>query len=172
MSKSIFLSVVVANLIHVSKDISKMNLVTYPLIISKDYKRYEFLSEGPKGKIKKVVLYQPMGEYLYNLSFGDWDETRQAINDSMRSNNNDRNKVVATVAFTVIEFIKHYPDVLVLAKGSTSSRTRLYQIGISVNWHIIGQQFHVRGFYNGAWEPFVNGRNYQAFFIGNPIENN
>ena len=39
---------------------------------------YEFFSEGPKGKIKKVVRYRLIEAYpnkVYNLGFGDKDET-------------------------------------------------------------------------------------------------
>ena len=56
-----------------------MNLETYPVKAGKDYKRYEFFSEGPKGTIRKVVFYQYMGENIYNLSFGDWDEVREKL---------------------------------------------------------------------------------------------
>jgi len=66
---------------------------------------------------------------------------------------------VATVASTVIDFLKHHPEALVIAKESTQSRTRLYQMGISDNWHAIRRQFHVEGLYNGEWEPFVPGKN-------------
>ena len=71
---------------------------------------YEFLSEGPRGTIKKVVLYQELEQGIYNLAFGDWDEKAYKIIDHTKTNNNDRNKILATVAATVIDFMKHYPQ--------------------------------------------------------------
>lgn len=100
-----------------------------------------FLSEGPRGIIKKVVAYQKIRDNIYNLAFGDWDEKAQKPNDKARSNNGDRNKVLATVASTVISFIQYYPSAIVFAEGSTPAKTRLYQIGINHHWLEINQVF-------------------------------
>lgn len=96
-----------------------MNLDKYPIISDNEHMAYEFLSEGPNGTVKKVVFFQEIGDNLYNLAFGDWDEIKQKIDDKARSNNNDRDKVLATVASTVIDFIKYYPEASVFARGST-----------------------------------------------------
>ncbi len=71
---------------------------------------YEFYSEGPKGKIKKVIQYRRFDntdQNLFNLGFGDWIETEQRVDDKVTSNNNDREKVLSTVAATAIEFTDH-----------------------------------------------------------------
>jgi len=142
-----------------------MHLITYPLIANETHERYEFLSEGPNGTIKKVVIYQRIGDGIYNLAFGDWNEITQTIDDHVRTNNDDRDKVLGTVALTVSDFIKYHPESIIVAKGSTLARTRLYQMGISAHWPVINKQFHVEGLYNGDWEPFRGGRNYQAFSL-------
>lgn len=142
-----------------------MRLVTYSLIAIENHERYKFLSEGPNGAIKKVVQYQKIDEGIYNLSFGDWNESEQSIDDSIRTNNKDRDKVLATVASTIMDFMKYHPEAIIAAKGSTPARTRLYQIGIANNWHSIKEKFYVEGLYNGKWEPFKSGRNYQAFSL-------
>jgi hypothetical protein len=51
-----------------------MNLPKYP--VNADEERFvsEFISEGPKGSIKKTVIYSQIEETLYNLAFGDWNE--------------------------------------------------------------------------------------------------
>lgn len=42
------------------------------------FKVYEFTSEGPKGKIKKMVQFTETGtQNVYNLAFGDYDEATQ-----------------------------------------------------------------------------------------------
>jgi len=53
---------------------------------------YEFYSEGPRGKIKKVVIFRHarnIGENVFNLGFGDWYEFADRINDIAISDNKD-----------------------------------------------------------------------------------
>lgn len=140
-----------------------MNLDKYPVISTNEHLTYEFLSEGPNGTIKKVVYFQEIDDNLFNLAFGDWNETEQRIDDKARSNNNDREKVIATVASAVVNFMEHYPDAIIFAKGSTPVRTRLYQIGIFANWHEVSKLFIIEGFIEGAWKPIEKQRNYDAF---------
>lgn len=123
-----------------------MNVEKYPVIATPDYRRFEFLSEGPNGTIRKVVQYQRVGPTFFNLAFGDWDEERQALSDRARSNNEDRDKVLATVAFTMIEFMQYHPEATVLVRGSTPSRTRLYQMGIKANLPKASRLFAVEAF--------------------------
>ena len=143
-----------------------MNLKKYPIISTNEHQTYEFLSEGPNGTIKKVIYFQEIDDNLFNLAFGDWDESEQGIDDKARSNNHDRDKVMATVAFAVMAFINYYPEAKIFAKGSTPSRTRLYQIGIFANLHEISQLLVIEGFINGIWEPIEKHRNYHAFLVG------
>jgi hypothetical protein len=142
-----------------------MNLKKYSIVTDNNHVAYEFLSEGPNGTIKKVVFYQNIGENVFNLAFGDWDETKQKINDKARSNNNDLIKVLATIASTVIDFIKRHPDAIIFAEGVTPAKTRLYQMGINSNWQEIDQFFDVMGNFKGNWERFKQDRNYQAFAL-------
>ncbi|HEY8894858.1 MAG TPA: hypothetical protein VIM79_08575 [Niastella sp.] len=140
-----------------------MNLDQYSIVSTNEHRQYEFISVGPNGYIKKYVCYEAYGDNLYNLAFGDWSDFEQGMNDKVRSNNGDRDKILATVAATVIEFLKHYPCATVFAKGSTPSRTRLYQMGLLANWHEINKLFIVEGLIKSEWLPFERGRNYQAF---------
>jgi hypothetical protein len=89
-----------------------MNLDKYSLVSSADHKFYEFYSEGPKGCIKKVVHYQTLSRWrdnIYNLAFGDWIENAKKVNDKIITNNNDRQKILATVASIVLDFIQYHP---------------------------------------------------------------
>ncbi len=142
-----------------------MHLDRYSVSTDHQHSTYEFLSQGPKGTIRKVVLFQPLGKAVFNLAFGDWDEVAQAIRDDIRSNNADRDKVLATVAFAVIDFMEYRPDAILFAQGATPARTRLYQIGINNHWQEISQLYEVEGFINGTWEPFLRHRNYEAFVL-------
>ncbi|HET6254986.1 MAG TPA: hypothetical protein VFE32_12975 [Puia sp.] len=100
---------------------------------------------------------------LFNLAFGDWSEEYEILDDYARTNNGDRDKVLATVAFTAIDFTDQYPNTLIYLKGSTPARTRLYQMGIGNNLQEINKNFEIRGYYSKKWEPFISGRNYEAF---------
>jgi hypothetical protein len=128
---------------------------------------YEFVSEGTKGKIKKMVEYtETATENVYNLGFGDYDEKTNSINDLSVSNNGDSLKVLATVASTVYAFIEKYPNAYIFATGSTNIRTRLYRMGITNNLSEITKDFKVYGFTeNGNWEEFLIGEDYEAFLI-------
>lgn len=142
-----------------------MDLHRYVTLAVDNHKRYEFLSSGPKGIIKKVVTYIEMAPGIYNLGFGDWDNVMEEIKDHTRTHNGDRDKVLATVASTVMEFIEHYPAAIIIAKGETPAKTRLYQMGINANWNEISGLFYVEGYINGKWEPFSQGKNYDTFAL-------
>ncbi|MFH1005200.1 MAG: hypothetical protein V1781_06880 [Bacteroidota bacterium] len=127
---------------------------------------YEFTSEGLKGKIKKLVEYSATSvENVYNLAFGDYDESIDSINDKSITNNGDSQKVLATVASTVYAFTGHYPNAWVHVTGSTNVRTRLYRMGITNNITEITDDFFVFGLQNDKWEPFIVGEDYEAFLI-------
>jgi len=137
----------------------------YPVKTSDDYQMYRFFSEGPRGRISKGVIYSLIEGNLFNLGFGNWNEKLQELDDTSRSNNGDRDKVLATVAFTALDFTSKFPDARIFAVGSTSARTRLYQMGIADNLLEINDKFEVEGFLDELWEPFRRGRNYEAFLI-------
>jgi len=107
-----------------------MKLPKYPLASSDSLMTFEFVSEGQKGFIHKLVRYQPTNlKDIYNLAFGDKDHTTGNIDDTVISNNGDGEKVLATVVATLYAFTDKYPNVWIYATGSTKSRTRLYEWG-------------------------------------------
>ena len=142
-----------------------MNLPKYPVVAIPEQNMYQFYSEGPRGMIRKVILYQTMGNDQFNLGFGDWNEELQKMDDSVRSNNGDRDKVLATVAYTALDFSARFPGAQIFVEGSTASRTRLYQIGIASNILKIRNDFEVFGLFNESWQYFQLNRNYEAFLI-------
>ena len=142
-----------------------MHLPKYPYKTSEKFLDYLFVSEGPKGKIKKVVRYLQIDEGVYNLGFGDLDGETGKVNDRVTTDNKDGLKVLATVANTIIDFSNQYPDASVLIKGSTPSRTRMYRIGITKVWHEISAYFEIWGFVRGEWKPFTSQGEYEAFLV-------
>src|ERR1700749_3413644 len=109
-----------------------MKLDRYELKAEKSLSVFEFVSDGPRGKIAKLVQYGETNlKGFYNLAFGDKDLATGEIDDSVVSNNNDSDKVLATVVATVYAFTDKHPDAWVYATGSTKSRTRLYRMGLT-----------------------------------------
>ncbi|AYD49073.1 MAG TPA: hypothetical protein VFQ86_10945 [Arachidicoccus soli] len=145
-----------------------MNLVHYSFNTNSSCLDFEFDSEGLKGKIKKVVRFSPQnanGITYFNLGFGDINPETGNIDDLSKSNNGDRDKILATIAHIVLVFTEHFPDVMVYAQGSTATRTRLYQIGITNHFSEIEQILNVYGFVDGKWQRFNKGVNYDAFLV-------
>lgn len=141
-----------------------MNLDRYTYYSDRTFLEYRFHSDGPKGTIEKCVRLTQvsLNPNVYNLAFGDLDPTTGRINDISVPDNKDRDKILSTIAACVITFCERYPGAMVVAKGSTQARTRLYQMRISANLDEIQQHFLVYGLYRGKWELFVRNRPYQA----------
>ncbi|MEX6689735.1 hypothetical protein QTN47_19675 [Danxiaibacter flavus] len=138
----------------------------YYLNASTDFTSFEFDSIGPRGIIRKVVLYTELHiRSFFNLAFGDKDVHTGLISDLTVSNNNDSEKVLATVAATLYLFTEYYPNATVIASGSTDARTRLYRIGISNNLVEIQKDFIIMGLCNGGWESFCKDQAYTSFLV-------
>lgn len=144
-----------------------MDLERYEIESSVDSKYFEFVSSGINGNIVKVVKYVPFPnqEGLFNLGFGDKSIETGELDDLVVSNNGDTEKVLATVAMTVFEFFEEHPSATVYLKGSTSSRTRLYQISISKFIEQISIEFDVYEELEGEFERFNRNTSYKGFLI-------
>src|SRR5690606_6993864 len=103
-------------------------------------------------------------DVVYNLGFGDWVDETGDVDDLAVSNNNDRKKVLSTEA--VLAFTRKHKNAFIVAKGSTPSRTRLYQMGIAEFYDDIESLFHVSGRIGNQWLTFEKGKNYDAFLMG------
>jgi hypothetical protein len=138
----------------------------YKLKSTASFTTYEFVSEGPKGRIRKLVKYTEYGDTgAFNLGFGDKLGKSNRFDDKVISGNGDSKKVLATVAATLYEFTNKYPNAIIFATGSSLARTRLYRIGISNALDDINKDFDVRGYLDDKWETFERNRDYSIFFI-------
>lgn len=60
-----------------------MNQPKYQLKADDKLSTYEFLSEGPKGKIVKLIQFTPTNYHdVFNLAFGDKDSNTGQIDDN------------------------------------------------------------------------------------------
>jgi hypothetical protein len=143
-----------------------MKIDKYPVIIGETSMVFEFVSEGIRGCIPKLVIYSETHLHnFYNLGFGDKDEETGQIDDEVITNNGDSEKVLATVASTLYIFMEKFPDAMVFATGSTKARTRLYRMGISNNLAEIQKDFEVYGLIGNSWQPFQKQIEYDAFLV-------
>jgi len=141
-----------------------MNNDKYPVAIGKTSMVYEFVSEGEKGRISKLVIYTETHLHnFFNLGFGDKNEETGEIDDRSVTNNGDKEKVLTTVASTLYMFTDVYQDALIFAVGSNKARTRLYRMGITMNLSAIEADFEIFGFCHEQWLPFKKGVNFEAF---------
>jgi len=146
--------------------IKKMKLPRYPLSSDDKLTTFEFTSEGPKGRISKIVQFtQTNLKDVYNLALGDKDHETGVIDDVAISNNNDSEKILATVVATVYAFTDKNPNAWVYATGSTATRTRLYRMGITKYLLEVKSDFDVFGELEDKWEPFKKGKNYLGFLV-------
>jgi hypothetical protein len=140
-----------------------MKLPKYQLKGDRSLRVFEFISEGPKGRIPKIIKYSETNEEnVYNLAFGNKNVTGD-IDDLTVSDNRDSEKIIATVVSTIYAFTDKHPERMVFATGSTKARTRLYRMGITKYIIEIKKDFEVLGFRDGNWHPFRKDEEYDAF---------
>jgi hypothetical protein len=144
-----------------------MNIKGYTYYAASDFKDYLFYSDGPNGRIKKLVVYKKINDepLVYNLAFGDEEPETGVLLDRVKSNNDDRDTILATVARTIGDFSDHYDRTMIHIVGSTMIRTRLYQMSISKIYDEICAVYTVQGYLDGAWEFFQKNVNYEAFIV-------
>lgn len=141
-----------------------MKAENYHLKSESKFSRFEFVSEGPNGAIRKLIEFQETTKPgVYNLAFGDFNPKTREIDDLAISNNGDTEKVLATVVKSVYTFFNAYPHVFVFATGSTKARTRLYGMGITRFYHDMNQDFYLYGQIGDNFLEFEIGTDYEGF---------
>lgn len=143
-----------------------MNLEKYALKADRTLEVFEFISEGPKGLIRKLIHFQETNESnLYNLAFGDKNLETGEIDDLAVSNNGDTDKVLATVVAALYAFFDKHPGAFVYATGSTRARTRLYRMGITRFYEEVVEDFILYGQEGDEFYEFETGKDYAGFLV-------
>jgi hypothetical protein len=143
-----------------------MKLDRYELKADDQLTTFDFLSEGPKGKIEKIVQFSLVNQNnLYNLAFGDRNFVTGEIDDKIVTDNGDTEKILATIVAAVYAFCDKEPEAWVYATGSTAARTRLYRMGINKYFDVVNTDFEIFGQTQNEWEPYEKGKEYQAFVV-------
>ena len=150
---------------------SNMKLEKYQLKSESSLTIFEFISEGPKGLIRKRIEFQKTTDpKLFNLAFGDKNLVTGEIDDQAVSNNGDSEKVLATVVSAVYSFCDYHPNTFVYAKGSTKARTRLYRMGITKYFDEMKEDFYMYGQIEDDFFPFQIGVEYDGFLAQRKFE--
>lgn len=136
----------------------------YQLKADEELTRFEFISEGPKGAIRKLIeIQRTFDPDVFNLAFGDKNAETGGIDDLSVSDNGDTEKVLATVAAAVYAFLDSHPTAYIYAEGSTKARTRLYRMGISRFYYDIQPNFFLYGRVGEDFVDFEIGKEYDGF---------
>ncbi|TKK64018.1 hypothetical protein FC093_23445 [Ilyomonas limi] len=141
-----------------------MKVEKYNLKSETGLTRFEFISEGPRGAIRKLIEFQATTDPgLFNLAFGDKDPLTGSIDDLSVSDNGDTEKVLATVIAALYAFCDKYPDAYIYASGSTKARTRLYRMGITKYYDQMRADFYLYGQIGDDFPEFELGVDYDGF---------
>lgn len=143
-----------------------MDLPKYQLSAESSLAVFEFVSIGSKGRIKKLIKFSETHlEDVYNLGFGDKIEKTNEIDDLAISNNDDSEKVLATVVSAIYAFTDKKPEAWIYATGSTKVRTRLYRMGINKHYDKVVKDFEIYGLKDDQWINFEKDIDFGAFVV-------
>ena len=141
-----------------------MKVEKYHLKSESKFTRFEFVSEGPKGAIRKLIEFQKTtNPQIFNLAFGDYNPLTNEIDDLAVSDNGDTEKILGTVVSALYVFFNEFPNVYVYATGSTKARTRLYRMGITKFYDQMKKDFYLYGQIGDEFPEFEIGIDYEGF---------
>ncbi|MFY7734415.1 MAG: DUF6934 family protein [Bacteroidia bacterium] len=118
----------------------------YKYLRDEDCLWFEFESVSNQKTVRKIVVYTPFQDNpdVFNLALAD-ALSDGSYSDKTVTNNEDMEKVMATVIRTMLRFFEKYPTKMVSVEGSTAERTRLYRIIISRELSEIEKIFTIYG---------------------------
>lgn len=139
------------------------------IIATSDFSKFAFTSTGPKGSIPKLIQFTPThNDQIVHLVLGNVMPDG-SLDDLAVDNNKDRNKILATVVSAIDEFTKHYPKKWIFISGSTTQRTRLYRMAITINLDELSFSYEVLGILKDldsfVYVPFEKEIDYFGFLI-------
>jgi hypothetical protein len=133
--------------------------------VSDDFAAFDFISLGTKGAIRKRIFFESIEpDDVYNLTLGDVDENG-ALDDSVVSNNGDRNTILATVVKVIEYYTKMFPDRWIFLTGNTEGRIRLYRMAVGLNLEDLSTRFEINALVNKEVVPFTKNLQINAFLI-------
>src|SRR6185437_11283426 len=133
--------------------------------VTDDFSLFEFFSIGKNGDIlKRVTFTRTEDDRVYNLAFGDVDEADE-IDDYVVTDNGERNKVLATVAFIAEAYTRRFPDHWILFRGSTQERLRLYRMAVGLHLEELSVLYEIWALVDVGIVKFRKNLKINAFLI-------
>jgi hypothetical protein len=126
---------------------------------------FDFISVGKKGEIHKRVTFIEMQYGFFNMGLGDVNPVTGELDYHSVTDNGDRNNVLATVSEIIDAFFELYPSHTIYFKGTSKSRTRLYQMAINHYYDEISVRFYILGELDDKMTRFIRNTNYKSFLI-------
>jgi hypothetical protein len=87
------------------------------------------------------------------------------------TDNQDTEKVLATVAKAVYVFFENNPDVFIYATGSTVARTRLYRIMLTRHYKELTKDYYLYGQVGNQFVEFKPGVDFDEFLAQRKFKN-
>lgn len=151
-----------------------MRLEKYEIEFNSTQTAFEFISKGPQGHILKRIEYSKIKnrnvKNLYNLELVDKNTETGETDDLIVTDNQDRDKVLATVASTVYIFTNRHPKASIIFSGTSTARNRLYRMAINKYFNELSETFIIFGFMDKKWLPFEKNMEFEAFLIRRKIK--
>ena len=110
--------------------------------------KYRFISTGDEDIIKVISISPITGtNNWYNLGFGNLENVggELVVNDTAEKNNNDYDKVLATVFMSALYFFQTRPDAVIAFFGNTVHKHRIYKQKISINLESLKENLSISG---------------------------
>ena len=126
---------------------------------------FDFISVGKKGVIHKRVTFIELEYGFFNMGLGDLNPESAEVDYFSVSDNGDRNTILATVSEIIVSFFELYPSHTIYFKGTSRSRTRLYQMAINHFYDELSERFHILGELDDKMTRFKRNTNYKSFLI-------
>jgi hypothetical protein len=128
---------------------------------------YEFVSEGPRGRIPKIVVFfETLKPDIFDFYFGDKNEDTCSIDEKLLvSDNNDTQKIFNTLIYAAYIFTNKNKNASIIIRESDKLRTRLFQMICNKHLDFINYYCFFFGLYNNTWVEFTRNTNYDAFLF-------
>lgn len=126
---------------------------------------FDFISVGKKGVIHKRITFIELQYGFFNMGLGDLNPETAEVDYYSVSDNGDRNIVLATVSGIIESFFELYPSHTIYFKGTSESRTRLYQMAINHYYDELSERFYILGELDDKMTRFKRNTNYKSFLI-------
>ncbi|MEY5049450.1 MAG: hypothetical protein RLZZ175_2809 [Bacteroidota bacterium] len=141
-----------------------MNKNGYSFINNTDLS-FSFVSKGKQGEILKVVVFQEIGENIFNIALLDYLADENKYSDMVRSDNGDMKKVLITVMNILLDFLQNNPQCILYLEGNTRTKRLLYNRIINNNYQDIKKSLVIIRENNDNQENFVQGNFYNSFYV-------